>query len=48
MFFANEWSSFHLLGKQVDYLRLKNFFKYKCEATIDTIITQDRCCVPSP
>ena len=30
-FLANEWNSFHLLRKKLDYLHLKDFLKYKCE-----------------
>ena len=29
-FLANKWNSFHLLGKKVDYIHLKDFLKYEC------------------
>ena len=30
-FLPKEWNSFHLLGKHLDYLHLKDFLKYKCQ-----------------
>jgi hypothetical protein len=30
-FLAKEWNSFHLSKKNLDYLHLKDFLKYKCE-----------------
>jgi hypothetical protein len=30
-FLAKEWNSFHLSGKKLDYLHLKDFLKDGCE-----------------
>jgi len=31
VFLGKEWNSFHLLGKKLDYLHLRDFLKYECE-----------------
>ena len=30
-FLANQWNSFHLLGKKLDHIHLKEFLKYEWE-----------------
>ena len=50
VFLVKQWNSFHLTGKNLDYLHLKDFLKYKMwivfEATIETTTTQDHCYLP--
>ena len=42
-FLAKEWNSFHLLGKKLDYLHLKDFLKYKCELYLKQSLTPPQC-----
>ena len=35
LFVANEWMSFHLSGKKLDYLHLKDFLNYECESYLE-------------
>ena len=39
VFLAKEWNSFHLSGKKLDYLHLKNLLKYKCELYLKQQLT---------
>jgi hypothetical protein len=49
-FLTKEWNSFHLLGKILDYLHLKDFLKCQCKLyskqPIETTTMQDHCCLP--
>ena len=36
---AKEWKSFHLYGKKLDYLHLKDFLKYKSEFYLKQLLT---------
>ena len=38
-FLAKEWNSFHLFGKKLDYLHLKDFLQYKCELYLKQPLT---------
>jgi len=38
-FLAKEWNSFHLSGKKLDYLHLKDFLKYECELYLKQPLT---------
>ena len=38
-FIVKYWSSFHLLGKELDYLHLKDFLKYECELYLKQPLT---------
>jgi hypothetical protein len=42
-FLAKEWNSFHLYGKNLDYLHLKNFRKYECELYLKQPLTPPQC-----
>ena len=35
-----EWNSFHLSGKKLDYLHLKDFLKYECERYLKQTLAQ--------
>ena len=39
VFLAEEWNSFHVLRKKQNYLRLKDFPKYKCEVYLKQPLT---------
>ena len=39
LIFAKEWNSFHLSGKNIDYLHLKDFLKYECELYLKQPLT---------
>ena len=39
VFLAKEWNSFHLYGKKLDYLHLKDFLKYECELYLKQPLT---------
>jgi hypothetical protein len=39
VFLAKEWKSFHLFGKKLDYLHLKDFLKYECELYLKQPLT---------
>ena len=43
-FLAKEWNSFHLVGKKLNYLHLKDFLKYKCEMHLKQPLI-DHCCL---
>jgi hypothetical protein len=36
---AREWNSFHLCGKKLDYLHLKDFLKHECELYLKQPLT---------
>ena len=38
-FLAKEWNYFHLLGKELDYLHLKDFLKYEFELYLKQPLT---------
>ena len=38
-FLVKEWSSFHLLGKKLDYRHLKDFLKYEYELYLKQSLT---------
>jgi hypothetical protein len=31
-FLIKEWNSFHLIGKELDYLHLEEFINHECES----------------
>ena len=39
VFLAKKWNSFHLYGKKLDYLHLKDFLKYECELYLKQPLT---------
>ena len=39
VFHAKKWNFFHLLGKQLDYLHLNYFLRYKCELYLKQPLT---------
>ena len=41
-FIAKEWNSFHLFGKKLYYLQLKDFRKYECELYLKQPLTPQR------
>jgi hypothetical protein len=43
LFIAKEWKSFHLIGKKLDYLHLKDFLKYECELYLKQPLTPPQC-----
>ena len=49
-FLAKEWSSFHLSGKKLDYIHLKEFLEYECQSYLKQPLkpqqNQDHCCLP--
>ena len=42
-FLAKEWKSFHLLGKKLDYLHLKDSLKYVCGLYLKQLLTPPQC-----
>ena len=42
-FLAQEWNSFHLLGKKLDDLQLNDFLKYKCELYFKQSLAPTQC-----
>jgi hypothetical protein len=49
-FLARKWNSFHLLGKKLAFVHLKDFYQIcmwiALEATMDSTTMQDHCCLP--
>ena len=42
-FLSKEWNSFHLCGKKLDYLQLKDFLTYECEMYLEQPLTLPQC-----
>ena len=48
IFLAKEWNFFHVLGKKLDFLHLKDFyffFKYKCQLYLNQPLTPPQCMI---
>jgi hypothetical protein len=43
VFHAKKWNFFHLLGKQLDYLHLDYFLKYKWKLYLKQPLTPPQC-----
>ena len=42
-FLTKEWNSFHLSGKKLNYLHLKDFLKYECELYLKQPLAPPQC-----
>jgi len=43
VFLAKEWNSFHLLGKKLDHIHLKELLKYECELYLKPPLIPPQC-----